>query len=338
MRVIAYDLPSVLLFCHLSSISTIERSMENVPDYDETPKTSFTLFCDTKRLQIKEELSAEEYLKVFVSLWENTSPEEKAVFKKEAARLKAAQKKFYGHITRPVKAFDIWSAGKRTQISVQDPTASVRVIKRRMEIIWKNMSDKEKLPFYAEEESQKADFKAAIAAVKNEFKNNKEIPKAKRPRNAYMIYYNIKKDELSRDNAPIESGTMNEEIRRIWKNMSNAEKSPFRLEANRLKTEYDKKYPDFKYQPWLKRQHNLKEESVEAQIKYSPEDAISLSTEADSNRSNTQSSSTPPTYSLECSFSNLGIDYDEPEHLENIEPTIKVPNDFPWLEAIRSII
>ncbi|KAF1746498.1 hypothetical protein GCK72_022954 [Caenorhabditis remanei] len=317
--------------------------MVNVPDYDETPKTSFTLFCDTKRLQIKEQLSTEEYLKVFVSLWENTNPEEKAVFKKEAARLKAAQKKFYGHITRPVKAFDIWSAGKRTQISGQDPTASVRVIKRRMEIIWKNMSGKEKLPFYAEEESQKADFKAAIAAVKNEFKNNKEIPKAKRPRNAYMIYYNIKKDELSQDNTSIESGTMNEEIRRIWKNMSNSEKSPFQLEANRLKTEYDKKYPDFKYQPWLKRQQNLNEETVEEQIEYSPEDnvledAISLSTEADSERSDTQSSSTSPTYSLECSFSNLGLDDDELEHLENIEPTIKVQNDFPWLEVFRSII
>ncbi|KAF1746445.1 hypothetical protein GCK72_022901 [Caenorhabditis remanei] len=307
--------------------------MSTIPDFHELSKTQYMLFRDAKHPQLAEQYpdsTDEELVELVASFWEKATPEKKAFYSSEAARLKALQKKFYGHLKRPRSAYTIWSNENCIDLFNQNPTANARVITKKLGIMWNDMSDEEKTPYFQQEEMEKAVFEAAVESIKNNNKTEEKQP-IKGPKTSYNIFYSFKKNELEKENLSIEKAKMAEEINKTWRNMSDAEKAPFRVQAMQLKIENNKISANQNYQSLRMARKRKADVANQEAITLSP----SLSTDSEVEREDNQ---TPSVRLLECSFSNLGIDDGELEQLENIEPTVKMPDDFPWEKVIESIL
>ncbi|XP_047026875.1 transcription factor Sox-9-B-like isoform X2 [Helicoverpa zea] len=71
----------------------------------------------------------------------------------------------------------------------------------------------------------------------------------KRPMNAFMVFAQAMRRRLSEQRPALHNAELSKSLGSMWKSLSEEEKKPFINEADKLRTQHKKEYPDYKYQP-----------------------------------------------------------------------------------------
>ena len=71
----------------------------------------------------------------------------------------------------------------------------------------------------------------------------------KRPMNAFMVMSSIERRKLVEREPKLHHAELSKRLGKMWKAMSEEDKSPYRVVADRLKSKLVEEHPDYKYSP-----------------------------------------------------------------------------------------
>ena len=71
----------------------------------------------------------------------------------------------------------------------------------------------------------------------------------KRPMNAFMVWSSIERKKLAEREPKLHNTELSKRLGQMWKSMTEDDKKPFRVEADRLKSKLMEEHPDYKYRP-----------------------------------------------------------------------------------------
>ncbi len=67
--------------------------------------------------------------------------------------------------------------------------------------------------------------------------------------NAFMVWAQAARKDLSLKHPTLHNAQLSKTLGSMWHQMTEQQKVPFSVEANRLKNEHKLKYPNYRYQP-----------------------------------------------------------------------------------------
>ncbi|BET02966.1 HMG (high mobility group) box [Nesidiocoris tenuis] len=79
--------------------------------------------------------------------------------------------------------------------------------------------------------------------------SDKKKTHVKRPMNAFMVWAQAARRKLAVEYPELHNAELSKALGHLWRKLSDSDKKPFILEAERLRVIHKKEYPDYKYQP-----------------------------------------------------------------------------------------
>lgn len=73
--------------------------------------------------------------------------------------------------------------------------------------------------------------------------------RVKRPMNAFMVFAQAMRRRLSEQRPSLHNAELSKSLGLMWRNLNSEDKLPFKKQADKLRIEHKKEYPDYKYQP-----------------------------------------------------------------------------------------
>ncbi|KAL4711987.1 hypothetical protein ACJJTC_003654 [Scirpophaga incertulas] len=71
----------------------------------------------------------------------------------------------------------------------------------------------------------------------------------KRPMNAFMVFAQAMRRRLSEQRPALHNAELSKSLGAMWKGLTDEQKLPFIKEADKLREQHKREYPDYKYQP-----------------------------------------------------------------------------------------
>ncbi|CAB3400522.1 unnamed protein product [Caenorhabditis bovis] len=104
---------------------------------------------------------------------------------------------------------------------------------------------------------------ASIESPKPPKKTSEVTPRIKRPMNAFMVWSQIRRQEISSTGGKFHNSDISKMLGAEWRKMADEEKLPFVQKARELREEHFREHPDYVYRP-RRRKRAVKTASTES--------------------------------------------------------------------------
>ena len=169
----------------------------------------------------------------------------KGLLKKEEKKKAKKQEKKNKHKDEPKKpksAYICFSTETRQEVKDDNDGISNKDIMTELGKRWKKLSDSDKLKWEKAADNDKKRYETELQKFYTDYPEEvkKEKPKIKKPMSAYVIFSNIKREEVKKSNPELSPKEILSFLGKLWKGLSDDDKVKYNDLAAQDKVRYQK--------------------------------------------------------------------------------------------------